>query len=784
MAPVPDTTATLEDEQRFFDHAREVREKARAQLAQAVSAAADNKARASLKKAAASDETHGSPQDPAAFLRIDTKDGECFYVGNAGVRDETSTPLVYSWKARYIAQLRAATHTAPGDVVRNRTYTTEPVNRVLRFDDVVLADLAERVAALDDPQLAVIEDDALLLDALDRERSPDMRQIVQTIQAAQSEIVGAEAAQLLVVQGGPGTGKTAVALHRASSLLFNEQIDADQLLVVGPNPTFTRYIASVLPELGDRHVRQTDVTRMLDVTVTATAHDDPAAARLKGDARMVGLLAKGLRDRVRTLDDALSFSVRTMPWRVRIAPDDVAEIAARYVGSPYAIGRVRFREALTAALASAVKKQAQDDGDRVPGDTATLLHPSELENAVERVWPQLSSQAYLRDLFGSLERLVAAAEGASISADELQLLRRPAAARLADQSWSREDLVLLDHVNAAINGDLPGYQHVVVDEAQDLSPMQLLSIRRRSVDGAMTVVGDIAQSTGLWARDTWDDVVDVLRSALPVRLVELEYGYRVPRSVMALAARLLPVAAPGLHVPTVVRDVEPGPQLVPVPTGAASLAATVRTAVTHHSARGRFVGLVCPDGRRAEVVAALDADDIQWHDADSGSLDKAINVVSPVGAKGLEFDAVVVVDPQAIVDAGPRGERMLYIALTRTTKFLDVVHPEGALPTLLGGTRAPVDPPAPVAPVAPVVEPVRPVPDPAVVAPDSAVVSPDPAVAPGPAGLALTAMQRKMIDLVVDELEAPTLEVLSSSFLPRELWPVVLEGVAERLREL
>ena len=221
--------------------------------------------------------------------------------------------------------------------------------------------------------------------------------------------------------------------------------------------------------------------------------------------------------------------------------------------------------------------------------------------------------------------------------------------------------------------------------------MQLSALRRRSATGSMTIVGDIAQSTGHWSRNSWDDVRDSLLSALPHEIVNLEHGYRVPKSVMALAARLLPLAAPGIVPPTVLREVTPGPQVHSVADDG-DLARDVVAAVKNHASKGRFIGVVCPDGRRAELAAALKVEEIDWNDADAGKLSKAINVVSPVAAKGLEFDAVIVVDPQMIVDAGPEGYRMLYIAMTRTTHYLDIVHPAGSFPRILDDSDAPETP--------------------------------------------------------------------------------------------
>ncbi|MCL3862941.1 AAA family ATPase [Actinotalea sp. K2] len=688
--------ADLKQEQSYFDHAFEVREAKRETRRLAYHAAGDNKARARLKANHDTDTTLGSPLDGVAFQRIDVASGAPCYVGRHAILDQQGDLLVAPWKAPFVMQLREATPDQPGLVVRRRDFRTE-ANSIVSFEDLIYADLAARISALDDPGLAVIQADAMLDDALTRDRSPEMQDIVQTIQAAQSRLVRAPHETLLVIQGGPGTGKTAVALHRVSWLLFNDRtLRPEDLLVIGPNPTFTRYINRVLPELGDEHVPQTDVVGMLGASVPVGRKDDATVAKLKGDERMVELISRGLSDRIRPPAEDSVFKVEGVAWRVELPPESVEELVRDLRSDHYASGRTKFREAAAAAIAVQVRRQFQADGLPLRRDPRDLLDTSEIDLFIERVWPQLSAQAFVRDLFGSLERLVSAA-GSALTAEEVRLLRRPAAARLSEEKWSKEDLVLLDAANAEINGDPTTSKHIVVDEAQDLSPMQLLAIRRRSERGAMTIVGDIAQSTGHWSRDSWDDVVEALRSSMPVSIEALTHGYRVPRSVMDLAARLLPAAAPGVEAPIVVRDAE-APRIQGVPVEG-DLFAVVAAIVQGHGAKGRFVGVICPDARRPALETALAAENVVWKDADRGGLGQSINLVSPVASKGLEFDAVVVVDPATIVDAGPEGHRMLYIALTRTTRFLDVLHTEGTLPSELMNMSDVADAPSEVTPM-------------------------------------------------------------------------------------
>ncbi|WP_251149778.1 UvrD-helicase domain-containing protein [Cellulosimicrobium sp. Marseille-Q4280] len=672
--------STRDVEQSYFDDVYEIRERKRQFRAGAYVAAADTKARTGMKRNSDADQTLGKPSDPAAFLRIDTLDGGCHYVGNAPVQDGGEL-YVISWKSDVALELRSATVDDARGVARLRNFACLPTNVIDSIGDQILAELAQTVADLDDSDLGVAKVDAMLQDVLSSAREPEMRKIVETIQAAQAALIGSDADRLLVIQGGPGTGKTAVALHRLSVILFQQRsLTPDDVLVVGPSKTFARYIGRVMPELGDDKVRVTDLAQMLG-DARPSYKDTPDAARLKGDVRMVGFVSRALRDRVRAPEDGVTFTVSGV-GPVTIDAGEVSEAIGRSVGGPLVEDRSRFREALKNVLVVRAREAAAAARVPVRGDIAMRIDGTEVEAAVARIWPTMSPRAFLASLYGSFPRLIAAA-GSVLLAEEVALLQRSVGSRVADQQWSSEDLFMLDEV-AAQMGDIPParFAHIVVDEAQDLSPMQVRAVARRSRDGAMTMVGDIAQSTGHWARDSWSDVFDLVETSLPKDIEYLDIGYRVPRSVMDVAARLLPHAAPDVPMPRVVRDVEQGPRFVEV-DDPEDIGMRVADVVQEHSSRGRFVGVICPDRSRAMVESTMRRRSINWQDVDAGGLSSAINLVSPVASKGLEFDSVVVVDPSGIVEAGPQGLRMLFVALTRTTAHLDIVYSSGELPVEL-----------------------------------------------------------------------------------------------------
>ncbi len=663
-------SAELAREQEFFDLAAKHRDRRRAALEDAGGAGADAIAAGHLRRhARAVAAAIGSAGTAVAFGRIDGESGEQLYIGRHLVRDENSEVLVASWKTRAAAAYFEATHDDPRGLYRKRTFVCEG-NTVRDFTDVIFAEIAAAV-------------DEQLLRELARGRTGAMRDIVATIQAAQYEVIRAPLEQVLIVEGGPGTGKTAVALHRVSWLLFHHRdtVGPHDVLVVGPHPTFVRYISEVLPDLGDREVILRDVSRLAP-QVRRGRSEPPEVARLKGDARLAGLLQHALQARIGEPEPAerllLEGRFVTLPG-VEVA-EAVAE--CQEADLPYAEGRRLLRQRLARLVA---------ERGGAPGRGAPPGGQDALGNLVERLWPQQSAPVFLRDLFGSRRRLRALAgadTGAGVTADELELLHRRGADRISQETWSDADLPLLDEVEHLINGPGHRYAHVLVDEAQDLSPMQLRSVARRSATGSLTVVGDLAQSTGPWARDSWQEVTRHLPATRPVTVVPLRYGYRVPRQVYEMAARLLPVAAPDVTPPEVVRDGPREPSIHRVglldrPGRAVEVAAA-------HAAGGQFVGVVCPPRCRREIESALSAAGLTWSSAADGELGAAINLVSPQEAKGLEFDAVVVVEPEQIVAGDERGHRLLYVALTRTIRHLDIVCVGDPLP--LSAPALPAEP--------------------------------------------------------------------------------------------
>ena len=454
-----------------------------------------------------------------------------------------------------------------------------------------------------------------LLSALGQARTGHMGDIIGTIQREQDEIIRSPLAGVLVVQGGPGTGKTAVALHRAAYLLYTHRFPLERqgVLVVGPNPLFLRYIEQVLPSLGETGVSLSTVAGLVP-EVRVRGVDDPAAAKLKGDVRMVKVLARAVRTRERPLrhDAEIPFGAGVLRLRANVTEDIVAA-ARRRPGTHNARRRFVESQVLRALSEEYRRRTGRDEADEPASQeeqndlAQRLRRVAEVAEALDRMWPRLSPHEFLHDLLGARPLLAAAGKGI-LNGAEVQRLHRPRSASLDEIHWTVADTALIDEARTllgprrggrpqrsraqrseeaavqeggfwpqglatspapatspvhASDDEIRSFGHIVVDEVQDLSPMQLRMLARRSLSGSMTVVGDIAQATGPWAPQGWDDITRHLSPQRAPRLVELTVSYRTPSEVVALAARVLAVAAPAVAPPRPVRQSGYAPRIVP-----------------------------------------------------------------------------------------------------------------------------------------------------------------------------------------------------------------------------
>ena len=638
------------------------------------------------------------------FGRIDqarSEGGESFYIGRVAVADNTQEPLVVDWRAPVAEPFYRATGRAPMGLVRRRHFATRG-RKLLGIEDELFG---EGAAMLGNDAGNGVRGQSSLIAALEESRTGKLGDIVATIQGEQDVVIRSPLPGVLVVQGGPGTGKTVVALHRAAYLLYTYRfpLEGQGVLVVGPNRLFLGYIERVLPSLGEAGVELAVLADLVD-EVRVRGRDAAATARIKGDSRMSRVLAKAVRDRERPLRRPLRvpYGVQTLV----VAPERTAEIVAE--------ARRRFRlhnparrfvEAqLFVALAEASRQQpttADEVRERV-------RQSPEVREALERMWPVLSPGELLHDLFGS-RALVDLAAGRHLDEGERAALVRPRVDDVTEVVWSHDDVPLLDEARALLgarsrrrrtNGAEPDevrtYGHIVVDEAQDLSPMQLRMLQRRSLNGSMTVVGDIAQATGVWAHRDWEEILDHLPSRREGQRAELTIGYRIPGPTMELASRVLEYAAPELRPPTAVREEGDEPRVIAVGAaadreadGSADGDGSGETAADVEALAARVAEVAAEElaavdpGSVAVIVAsthveataaALEAAGVEFGRAARNGLESRVTLVPVSLVKGLELDAAIVVEPAAIVDEEAQGMRALYVALTRATKRLAVVH--------------------------------------------------------------------------------------------------------------
>jgi DNA helicase IV len=602
--------------------------------------------------------------DGLAFGRLDADSGDTWYVGRRHVEDEKGDPVVVDWRAPVSTPFYRATAADPLELKRRRRFlmTARQVDDLFDevFDDPDSVDAAHH-GGIPDPLLAELE----------RSRTGEMRDIVATIAAEQDVVIRAPLHTCLVVQGGPGTGKTAVGLHRAAFLLFEhrEQLDREGVLVVGPNPLFLQYIAQVLPSLGEAATRQTTVERLVGGRVAR--EEEPPVVRLKGDPRMAPLLVGAARHHLKVPVDDLV--VATAWGRLRIPAADLAaaveEIVARDV--PFAVGRNAFRTRVRRLAWLGHPDSRWQDAAPTAAFDAEMRTNTALNSAVGRIWPSLSAPVLVKRVLTNRRALAQAAAGLLDDAEQALLLRPAGSKRLDDEPWSLPELVLIDEAEAVLNGVGRTYGHAVVDEAQDLSAMELRAVARRCPSRSMTVLGDLAQATAPGAQSSWEEAVTHLGSPPAASIEELELGYRVPRPILDVANRLLPEVAPGVRPARSVRTEGLAPAIVPV--APAELAARAAAEVRAMAAVWTSVGVVVPPEHRDAVAAELTRAGLDYGTGARGGLARTVTLLDPPEAKGLEFDAVVVVEPGAI-HADQRGGRLLYIALTRAVQALAIVH--------------------------------------------------------------------------------------------------------------
>lgn len=627
------------------------------------------------------------------FGRLDWADdheqgGDRLYVGRVAVWDDDQEPVTIDWRAPAAEAFYRATGSDPMGLSRRRHFVTRG-RELLGVEDEYFGETNGR------GRLPLIGE-ATLRAGLEAGRTGRLADAAATIQAEQDAIIRSPLSGMLVVQGGPGTGKTVAALHRAAYLLYTHRfpLEGQGMLVLGPNRLFLTYIEQVLPSLGEAGVEVSMLADLLPGT-RVKGLDDSRVSRIKGDLRMISVLRRARRDRQRPLRAEVAVGLGLRRLRLTVAQSEEIVRQARKRFRTHNRARRFVEEQMYQCLADSASRT-----DSPGPDVETVrerLHGSiELREALEWMWPVLTPAHFLHDLFGS-PALLRSAAGSLLTAEETDLLYRPRSAHASEVVWTADDAPLLDEALALL-GPRPGhkvadsirtYGHIVVDEAQDLSPMQLQMISRRSLNGSMTVVGDIAQATSAWGHDSWDSVVEHLPGDNDPRFAELTIGYRLPEPIMKVAAQVLDAAIPGLIPPRSIRTEGQAPRFVPVLGHQAASGNGQGQKADSTGLMGAVVGEVkaelgaLANGNLAVICHAemVDAISEALTDAqvDHGlvyerGLESQVTIVPVELVKGLEVDTAVVVEPADIGERLPKGMRALYVAMTRATQRLVVVH--------------------------------------------------------------------------------------------------------------
>ncbi|MFF1481025.1 HelD family protein [Streptomyces sp. NPDC058301] len=585
-------------------------------------------------------------------------EGERFYIGRRHVHDADGDPMVIDWRAPVSQPFYRASKKDPQDIGLRRRFGYTGGD-LTAYEDEHLTDPAEAATT-----------SKLLQAEIERPRVGPMRDIVATIQPEQDEIVRSGLTGSVCVQGGPGTGKTAVGLHRVAYLLYahRDRLARTGTLVIGPNASFLHYIEQVLPALGELEVKQATVDDLV-AHVEVRGADDAPAAIVKGDARMAEVLRRAVRSHVTMPTEPLVVVRGSRRWR--IPAYELEEIVRELQERDIRYGAAR--DALPQRIAHAVLVRMEQAGE-APDDRVqdAVARNAAVKAAVKELWPPVDPAKLVLRLLCDPDFLAVHAEGLLTAEEQKTITWTKPARSVKSAKWSAADAVLIDEANDLV-ARTHSLGHVVVDEAQDLSPMQYRAVGRRCSTGSATVLGDLAQGTTPWATASWDEALRHLGKADAV-VEELTAGFRVPREVIAYASRLLPSISPGLAPVESVRET-PGSLSVRASTDLdADVLAACRESLGHEGS----IGLIAADARIPALADALMAAGLAFlAPGEETTTESRLTLVPASLAKGLEYDYVVLDEPAAVVDGEPderTGLRRLYVALTRAVSGLTVCH--------------------------------------------------------------------------------------------------------------
>ena len=698
---------------RVHDRVEELRQRADARLAAAVADRSGSTFQARFERDVTAHHhanrsaryTFGDVES-LAFGRLDLDDGDQLHVGRVSVVDEDGDVMLVDWRAPAAAAFYQATAAQPHGVARRRTLTTRGRTLVDLDDEVIDHEAAEALG------LEIVSGQGALLAALARSRSATMRDIVATIQADQDRIVRSPATGTLVVAGGPGTGKTVVALHRVAYLLYQdrERFEGRGVLVVGPSRAFAEYTSRVLPALGEDRAVQRPLEALAPPGARIAGWDRSAVGAMKGDLAMVEVCRKLLRAALPPLPPTTRVGFEGSTAQVsghelaRVRDRLLDRVAADQIGVSYHERSPAADEALVAALWRAWSRVHREAGQHPPegwtgtGFEQTLEEAPEVTMLRRCFWPELTAEGVLAQLANGTIDLAEIGDGLLDPATTAALT----AAWARADGWTIDDVALLDEVDALLgqlpepDPDLPerdpglrvtgdpgerpttavdvessayrDFAHVVVDEAQDLTPMQWRTVARRGPYASWTVVGDLAQRSRVAEPSTWEEIGRLI-GRRRITIERLDVNYRTPTEIVDLARSVLAAAGHDpASAPTSVRSGGAQPQRVRTRD---VVTTTIDLLTRTVASLDGTIAVIAPFELVTDVHQAVE-EAARVHDL------AEVRVLDPRTAKGLEFDEVIVVAPDRIVAEDEVGTHQLYVAVTRATRRLRFVCDPGA----------------------------------------------------------------------------------------------------------
>jgi DNA helicase IV len=607
----------------------------------------------------------GDVNEDVCFANFTKEDKSKIYLGKYLVTDANYDALVISWKAPAASDFYRANHANAFGLLGKRRFIFNSPNKLRDLEEVIFKDLEANIKNLTRSNEADVSD--AVLDELEKGSSGSLKEIIKTIHASQYDIISSKRGGLHVIQGAPGTGKTVVGVHRASWLLFpgnDEQLKADKVLILGPNAAFIRYIENLVPSLGEDKISHKDLSK-LGPNISITVNESFEVAKLKGSSRMKKLLIKAVKDRLRIPEEDVNFTVPGKNQNINISFESISQRIneLRTEKHNYMSGRSAFRIWLLNEINDIL--QGGKGIRKLVSRNSVFIKESDVDSLTEKIWPSISAVNLIRDLYGSQARLLSAAKDSDFLVNELVMLEKKS--NNQNDGWSISDIALIDYVDTLLNGQKEIYDYIIVDEAQDLTPMQIESIKKRSSNGDILLMGDLAQATGVWLYSSWQQLADLLGEPIS-RFDELEFGYRVPKQIFEYATKVLSYIDPKIKPPRLVREVSESP-VVNINLENLTMYNLVTDIINDKFGEG-IVGLIVSDDMLADVCEDLKLFGMSFTELNSAGLVEGLNVVPVSRQKGLEFDTVVIYEPKAILDIPLTGLRHLYVAITRSLNSL------------------------------------------------------------------------------------------------------------------